>query len=64
MQAFESIKKKSAGTKLIDIINMNRLRNWTVCQVLYIDELKRNIGRQALEDLKNLPTLTIHQQKP
>ena len=58
-QAFENIKHKGVGNKRLNVVFLSRLRNFESCQVLYISELKRNILLQVIDEVKNLPVLTI-----
>lgn len=58
-QAFASIDGKTVEDKTIKLINMSRLINLEACQILFIDELKPSVLLQVVDQIKNLPVLTM-----
>jgi hypothetical protein len=58
-QSFASIDHKAVGNKMLQVINLSRLRNFEACHVLYISELTQNILLQVFAEIKKRPLLTI-----
>lgn len=59
--SFAVMDKKAIGKQTLAVINLTRLRNFAQCQVIFIDELPRNVLLQILGDVTNKPVLTIGQ---
>lgn len=59
MQSFDSIAGKVVGTKVIKIINADKLRNLHQCNILFVSELPNNVLAQVFLDIKQYPVLTI-----
>lgn len=58
-QAFASINGAVVEGKTLKLINMSRLTNLETCQILFIDELKPSVLLQVVEQIKDLPVLTM-----
>jgi hypothetical protein len=58
-QSFASIDHKAIGDRMLQVINLSRLRNFEECHVLYISELKQNVLLQVFAEIKKRPLLTI-----
>jgi hypothetical protein len=58
-ESFVNMNGKTINNKALRIINRSRLRYLSQCQLLYISALKRNILKQVLVELKDLPILTV-----
>jgi hypothetical protein len=58
-QSFSSIEGKQVGNKLLQVVNLSRLRNFEQCHALYLSEIKQNILLQVFLEIKKLPLLTI-----
>jgi hypothetical protein len=57
--SFARIDHKPVGNTSLKMINLSRLSNFDLCQVLYISQVKQNILLQVFVELKKRPVLTI-----
>lgn len=58
-QSFVKIDNKRINTKTLHIINISRLRNLSLCHLIYVSELERKVLVQVFLELKNSPILTV-----
>lgn len=58
-QSFADIDHKTVGDKMLQVINLSRLRNFEQCHVLYVSNLKQAILLQLFVEIKKRPLLTI-----
>ncbi len=58
-EPFANMNNKTIHNKALRIINRSRLRYLSQCQLLYVSVLKRNVLRQVLLELRDLPILTV-----
>ncbi len=57
--SFLKMNNKKINGKKVNIINVSRLRNLSICQLIYISEIERSVLTQILFELKNQPILTV-----
>lgn len=58
-QAFEKIDGMPVGSKKLQTVRLTRLKNFTQCQLLFINGLDRSTVLQLLNEIKNQPILTV-----
>jgi hypothetical protein len=58
-QAFDEVDKKQVGDRVLNVINMSRIKNVGQCHLLYVSALDRNTTIQLLAETSRQHTLTI-----